>query len=299
MRWSLSPLEERWEAIEACEARYRGTTLRASTDEIGLARLRSGLELVRVGRPQRPEMAAWRYGPQLLSRRRRAMALIAARAVKEEFDATVSEGPGLDGLIALMNPIYLIGFVVAKQTMGGINLLRERRPVTIVRDGPRVYTVRRSHAARARLSSNADGMYELRVGCDGGFATLLGEEARSMLGTLLVVANDVGASQRDIGLAVAKIEHAGGAEAWIRSSAVRAKGSSLSQLGTLQRLALEMAVHEEQERHALEGELATLAAAWRDAEEIAAIADGLLVSSHVNDGLARLKLGRRGITLDE
>jgi len=40
-------------------------------------------------------------------------------------------------------------------------------------------------------------------------------------------------------------------------------------------LALEMALHEESERAALEGELAALEDAWREAEEIAAIADSL------------------------
>jgi hypothetical protein len=40
-------------------------------------------------------------------------------------------------------------------------------------------------------------------------------------------------------------------------------------------LALEMALHEETERRALEGELAMLEAMWRQAEEIAAIADRL------------------------
>ena len=43
------------------------------------------------------------------------------------------------------------------------------------------------------------------------------------------------------------------------------------------RLALEMALHEEQERRALEGELWILEQAWREAEEIAAIADSLLL----------------------
>jgi hypothetical protein len=38
-----------------------------------------------------------------------------------------------------------------------------------------------------------------------------------------------------------------------------------------------LAIHEEQERRALAGELAALASAWKDAEEIAAIADDLLV----------------------
>lgn len=44
-------------------------------------------------------------------------------------------------------------------------------------------------------------------------------------------------------------------------------------------LALEMALHEESERVALRGDLAALEAAWREAEELAAIADGLLVPS--------------------
>src|SRR5690348_11137693 len=49
-RWNLSPLEERWEAIESAEALYRDTRRRVATDEIGLAKLRDGTELVRIGR---------------------------------------------------------------------------------------------------------------------------------------------------------------------------------------------------------------------------------------------------------
>ena len=43
-----------------------------------------------------------------------------------------------------------------------------------------------------------------------------------------------------------------------------------------ERLALEMSVNEEAERRALEEEIAPLEVAWREAEEIAAIADNLL-----------------------
>src|ERR687893_2823138 len=67
-RWNLTPLEERWEAIEQCERHYRGTRLRASTNNVGLARLRSGLELVRIGPALYPEIASWRYGARLLQR---------------------------------------------------------------------------------------------------------------------------------------------------------------------------------------------------------------------------------------
>src|SRR5215212_7702739 len=80
-RWNLTPLEERWEAIEEAERAFRDTRLRVSTDNVGLARLREGLELVRIGAPARPEFAAWRYGDQLGVRRRGAMLKVAAGAV--------------------------------------------------------------------------------------------------------------------------------------------------------------------------------------------------------------------------
>ncbi len=63
-RWNLTPLEERWEGIEECERWYRGSPRRVATDNIGLCRLPDGTDLVRIGSPQRPEMAAWRYGDQ-------------------------------------------------------------------------------------------------------------------------------------------------------------------------------------------------------------------------------------------
>ncbi|HEX7938191.1 MAG TPA: hypothetical protein VF483_04315, partial [Gemmatimonadaceae bacterium] len=68
-RWNLSPLDERHEAIETCERLFRGARLRVTTDEIGLARLPDGTELVRIGEPLRPEFAAWRYGERFIQRR--------------------------------------------------------------------------------------------------------------------------------------------------------------------------------------------------------------------------------------
>ncbi len=44
-RWNLTPLEERWEAVEECERAFQETRLRVSTDQIGLARVGEGLEL--------------------------------------------------------------------------------------------------------------------------------------------------------------------------------------------------------------------------------------------------------------
>ncbi len=52
--------------------------------------------------------------------------------------------------------------------------------------------------------------------------------------------------------------------------------TALLDVPLVDRLALEMAAHEESERRALDGELAELAAAWREADEIATIADALI-----------------------
>lgn len=70
-RWNLSPLESRWEAIDEAERLFRATKLRVSTDNIGLAQLRDGTELVRIGAPPTLEFAAWRYGDQFGRRWRR------------------------------------------------------------------------------------------------------------------------------------------------------------------------------------------------------------------------------------
>src|SRR5690349_18508338 len=64
-RWNLSPLEERWEAIDECERLFRGTRLRYSTDNIGLGRVGEHLELVRIGPALLPEIASWRYGARI------------------------------------------------------------------------------------------------------------------------------------------------------------------------------------------------------------------------------------------
>src|SRR4051812_13621457 len=108
-RWNLTPLEERWEAIEECERAFRATKLRVSTDHIGLARLKEGTELVRIGEPQRPEMAAWRYGDQFGRRRRRQVALVGgATAI---IGGVVLFGPilGMIGVGALTPTLQLMG----------------------------------------------------------------------------------------------------------------------------------------------------------------------------------------------
>ena len=59
--------------METCERLFRDTRIRMSTENVGLAKHPEGLELVRIGRPWRPEFAAWRYGDQFGRRLKRAI----------------------------------------------------------------------------------------------------------------------------------------------------------------------------------------------------------------------------------
>src|SRR4030095_10065004 len=61
-RWNLSPLDERWEAIEDCERRFHDARKRVTSDNIGLAKLSEGVDLVRIGETLPPAFAAWRCG---------------------------------------------------------------------------------------------------------------------------------------------------------------------------------------------------------------------------------------------
>src|SRR5918998_3172363 len=113
-RWNLTPLEERWEAIDQCERHYRGTRLRASTDNVGLARLRGGLELVRIGAPLRPEFAAWRYSARF-GRRRRDAQLVAGAGAALTVAAGVAAAPIVGPVLAMgaLSVVALPGITTA------------------------------------------------------------------------------------------------------------------------------------------------------------------------------------------
>ena len=61
------------------------------------ARLASGVELVRIGRPERPEFAAWRYGDQLGQRRRTALIRAGLAEIADQ---------GAAGCVVLGDPGY-------------------------------------------------------------------------------------------------------------------------------------------------------------------------------------------------
>ena len=258
-RWSLAPIEERWEAVEECERRFRGTRLRYSTENVGLARLASGVDLIRIGRPLRPELAAWRYGDHFVRRWRH-----------------------LFFVGGTLRHLYDRGRVVCRVDVG-------QSDQALVRG-------RHLREARILVGGPWGRSWGLLVSYGPGCVVKIGTEALRVAGLLLASINGSGAPLPDVELAVEILERHGNAARCFQYAAERPEHERhrLSRMPVQIRLALEMAAHEETEQRALDGELARVEEAWREAEEIAAIADDLLVPEAVEHWLAEQRR-RRGI----
>jgi flagellar biosynthesis regulator FlaF len=131
----------------------------------------------------------------------------------------------------------------------------------------------------------------LLISLPGGRSTvhLTGEQAERAVGYVLPAINWAGAERREVQEAVELIEQTRKAPVEFVHDVARRAGIArrLQDMPSAARLALEMASHEESERRAMEGELALLEAAWRQAEEIAKIADNLLVPESVDEFVDR------------
>ncbi|MEK6689651.1 MAG: hypothetical protein AABZ01_14475 [Gemmatimonadota bacterium] len=295
-RWNLTPFEERWDAIEYCERRFRDARKRVVTDNIGLARLDEGLELVRIGEPMRPEFAAWRYGDQFGRRRKKNMITTGA---------VVGVGAGLVLAVDLTGVLSGTSYMIWQGWEGIVKSVKGRRLVARVPlpGGDRV-VVRGRHAIKARIEvpQEADEGLRLVLPYEKGIITLTGYSARRATALIMPSINEAGGKEKIVKTAVERLESAGHPDELLRRVAVTAntlmftkKGKPkpkgvLQQLRHEDRLAIEMAVNEENERHALEGELALLELEWRDAEEIAGIADTLGVPESVEQQLDELRL---------
>ncbi len=318
-RWNLTPLEERWEAIEEAERIFSETRLRVSTDNIGLAKLREGLVLIRIGSALRPEMAAWRYGDQFGRRRRRHLAFTAVGITAVAGIAIAGPATGIIagggwGLWQAANSLH--------------DLYQSRRVRVKLRlpDSDTLVPIRKKQLERVSIVNVNEG-WGLRVSLkkkpkseagesrvENGVPRVIlftGKAALSAASKLLPAVNESGAKAAEVQSAVQLVTEVGDPQQLFnRYSAKPGRygaryanlkredvmhegrmttvegGHVISKLPKEVRLALEMASHEEQERRALEGELAILEAAWREAEEVAGIADDMFLPDAAD---ARLK----------
>lgn len=322
-RWNLTPLEERWEAIDRCEQLFRDTWQRYTVDNVGLARTKSRLELVRIGEARPPEIASWRYGARLQRWARsaepaRGLARRGGRWIARRISAVMAHAASVAGLSE--------SAVLRVSTMRRANAVLAHGTDD---DGRRI-VIRYSHLARAELIRPAHDLpWRLRVAHDDGQSMLAEASGLHTAGKLLATLNFAAASNAEVQWAIAKLGDAtdpSGFFTRIASLAIRTEwgihpdapldapsepvaataserlalhlasrsfwghggtGSEpampLYRLPSANRLALEMAANEDAERRALEGELGELREAWKEAEEIAAIADNMFVGETLEE----------------
>jgi hypothetical protein len=323
-RWNLTPLEERWEAIDESERLFRGTRLRMSTDNVGLAQMRGGFELVRVGPALLPEIASWRYGTRLTrfepeQDQPRGLFIRGAKLISR---ATASALVGYAHSVGLSDDAVL-RMRTFRRGAGVLLRTNDQFGHPIV--------VRYSHLGDAELvRPEQDAPWQLKLHHDTGIATLAQAPALRVAGKMLATLNVGVASHAEVQHAIAKLDDAGDPEGyfarvaslamrtswgrypdapehgqheiegsfserlalqlanrsfWGRGGTGSDEKTPLFRLPAVDRLALEMAANEDIERRALLGELEALHAAWKDAEEIAAIADEMFT----DDVLAEFK----------
>ena len=293
--WNLTPIDDRWEALEECERHFGAAPARASDAAIGLAQL-DGLELVRIGpTATRSDIANRRYGARL--RLRRTWFLYGAAIIAGLSLALVP-------YIPVVHPTIEYPFVLAwglAITAVWIIALRDFFSDKLL--GLRLRTARLvarvplHNVPQIRLRRTGDhGHIGVILPSHADSPMLVGAEALAYLSRILPLANWRSGSTRDIETALALVERAEApppkGEASLASWERLLQGKkrvTLVDLPTAHRLALEMAIDEAVELKALQGRAIRLQPAWQEAEEVAAIADDLLMPPSILTWLSRLK----------
>ena len=293
-KWNLVPFETRLESIDACERLYRETRTRYATDNIGIARVKEGLEVVRIGQPLRPEFASWRYGDSFGKRRRRNWLIAGGTVV---------------GGIALINGAGVLGLglgMAPSMVFHATALIQAKRPIVRVprHEGapielsaqliPELRVIKHQEAGWAVRTKVLQPGYTIRTlrRVDPRDEIFTGDEAERLLVGALARQNAYQGSGKQIRSAVELVEQRKTLHDLIIGGGMPTReGNGMRKLTNLPaswRLAVEMALHEEREREALAGELKLLEWEWREADRLAKISDDLQL-----DGEQRVVEGER------
>jgi hypothetical protein len=280
-RWNLSPLDDRLERIEALARLVPEGHVLASTDHVSLVRWRQ-YDLVRVGKPPRAELATWRYGERLRARARdRAKIVIPLTVVALGLGvaANVAAGGSLGILVWNLHGLADAAYM----RIVGRRRVHLAEPPTCTRCGA-LMELRAHHVRHARLVAERRTDMALLVSCphchrEGSLLT--GDSAARALRQGLTYLNATRSGRRRAEAAARALDQTGGPEDLVRDVAQRAL--SVGVLPGERRLALEMALDDRQEARELERQ-------WREAEDVAEIADGLLSTTRdLEEQLRRLR----------
>ncbi len=293
-RWSLAPIEERWEALEELEKVVRDRAkLLSQTDNVAL--LRAGeLDVVRVGRANLTEEAWWRYGRELTHR--------AAKHQKLTFIGTAAAAAAIAGGWASGGIGWLGAWLVwenapqqltqaARWLRFGGSAWRGNRPCT--RCGQIFRSVTYQDRTQLILSPGTGKGHALSVtqrcpvcgDLEAGGLHLRGKEGEYVSRRLLAYHHHTGASEKRVRSATRLIEEAGSPEDLTRI--VIKEGRRLGDLQRTGAIALEIAANDTLEQRLLELELAEIEAHWKEEEELASIIDGELTPLPLVERLRR------------
>jgi len=279
-RWSLAPIEERWEALEELEKLVRDrATLLIQTDHIGLLRV-GELDIVRVGRAELREEAWWRYGRAIAARRAVSWAINGAQLA----------------LMAATGSLLLPGAVGSAAEWLRFGHTAWRGEVFCQHCGRATRRLAFSEATKLFLIPGPDGTPALKAECtpcavraQGGWIHWTGADAERAIRRVMAFQNAAGASRKSVTEASSTIEAAGSAGALLAHAAERRP-----QLRDFRKwkyrtasLALEIAANEDIEHRLLELEAKALALRWKEEEALADISDGELTPLARLDRLVR------------
>lgn len=307
-RWNLLPFDERWEALEEMEQVYQRGRVREQGDGIGLA-VWGRFRLVRIGDAPTGELASWRYGRRLARRRlintRRdhlggllIVAPVVAGSAAVPFLPMglplawllpAAAGAGLALSVparwrwrrGALRPLLIAGDAAAE---GGIVVRQVDTLAGRLEPG-------QGTEVAAVLESDPLDSIRRKVRWNTGVRLLErplrfeGELARRLLSRMVLSTNRHGATEAEVDAAMVEVSRAGGGAEYVRKmaksragmgSTARSRPPGAARLPTpIESLALEMSLHEDLERAALQNDLRRLKKAWVEAEAIARIADAL------------------------
>jgi hypothetical protein len=291
-RWSLAPIEERWEALEEIEklATDRGRLL-SQTENIALIRA-GDIDIVRVGRARLAEEAWWRYGKELRERRSRYK-----KASYVEVAAIVGVSVLTGGGFLFMGGDLLSTFLRWRQ----FGSTAWRGSMDCPRCGNPVREIPFKKTSRLIVVPGEEANFRLQLGCPAcqrrgrsGELSIDGFAAQHVLRRTLAWRHYQGASDKRVISATRMIDEVGSAERLTQHVAERSL--SIDRLdhkkNRTESIAFEIALNDNAERRLLEMELAELEARWREEEEIAAIIDGELTPMPALEQLRRALAGR-------
>lgn len=280
-RWNLTPFDERLDVIAALDRMAAAGRVAATSEQVALIRV-GPCDVVRVGQPPRVEMATWRYGERIKARQREQMKVmvpVAIAVVGLTVAVNVAAGGSIGAFIGQ-------GPSLARGIYTGIvgNRKIPIEPPICARCG-NVMVLRSKHVQDARLQHTTGNDVALLLRCPrckGEGALLEGADAGIALRSGLTYLNlrHGRRLRKQAAHAAHQVDMFGGPEAFLTRQALRE--AKVATYKGAEALALEMAVDEQAEVRELERQ-------WHEAEEIADIADNLLVDPAVEDELRHLK----------